>query len=304
MATTELITINGAKDAIAELTNPVLKKSADSLIKAADPLAKSIRYKESGLYQAAVALGYVKIELDRISKLGKSADRSNDGFTNVRDYAEKLFGINRSQAYMLATTGERFYIPALSPKEIPQDLAPEVREKREAVETAYNEFLSKVPASNLSELVSIDPEEVKTAVTNGEITATTTQAEMRKWRQAAKPETAKVLPQYNGYVDIHGANLQVDRMTIDEIGELIKSRYESDITLQEVTVKPLPTDRDGIKRVIFYSDTHVFMAVLEKAPAKAKAKKSKVANTPSNPFAGMSREEAMAMFNAAFDTTD
>lgn len=90
-----------------------------------------------------------------------------DGFKSVADYANSIFGINRQNAYALASAGKVYKDPN-TPAE-----------------------LKAMSPSKLAELSSVKPEVVKAAIESGEISSKTTQKDLRAFANKAKDEEPK-----------------------------------------------------------------------------------------------------------------
>lgn len=278
---------------IAKLSNPVLIQAAADLAVSGTALAKS-------LSDIAKSLGRVKIEIDKAGKDGV------DGYTSVRDYAEQLFGINRSQAYSLATTGERFYIPAeKTPKSIGEyrKAHPDVKTDDETFkklmenEAAFNDFVNATPVSNMAELANVDRETLMNAVASGEISAKSTQKELREFRNSLKDEEhgAKVLPMYMARAYI-GVDFRIDfeqPKDVESIIGALKERFGERPAYKGLDI----VERGGtkVKRIVCYTEKAVALVDLYPVPKQPKKSAKK-----SNPFTGMTREEAEAMLKAAF----
>lgn len=91
-----------------------------------------------------------------------------DGFKSVGDYAKEVFGINRQNAYALASAGKVY-----NDKEAPAEL--------KAMTPSKLAELSKVPAETLAK-----------AVKEGKISAATTQKDLRNFAAELTPKAKKV----------------------------------------------------------------------------------------------------------------
>lgn len=122
-----------------------------------------------------------------------------DGFKSVADFAEQIFNINRSNAYQLAQTGERFYLPAKD----------ESNAESCAIATANPTFTP----SKLATLVNVPDEAIKEGLESGAISATSTQADLKefaKLHKETKSADAKTIPVYDwaayfGHSTMHGS---------------------------------------------------------------------------------------------------
>lgn len=281
---------------IAQLKDPVLVQAAVDLAAYGTALSKS-------LSDIARALGRVKVTIDRAGKDGV------DGFTSVRDYAEELFGINRSQAYALATTGEKFYIPVeKAPKSIGEyrKQNPDVKADEATVkalyerEQLYNDFITAAPVSNLTELVNVDKDRIIAGLQSGEIVASSTQKQLREFRSGliTVGDGTKVLPRYitRVYIGIGTVIDFEDPMDEPAIKDELQKRFNA-----VPATKTLDTvERDGakIKRVAYFTDNGIAMVELKPVP---KAPKKSAKTPPSaNPFFGLTREQAEALLAQTF----
>lgn len=92
-----------------------------------------------------------------------------DGFKSVADYAENLFGMNKSAAYAAARVGARFLDGGEHPA-----------------------VVAALPVSKLAEIVNMTDDEITAAVESGEIDESTTQAALRAAANNHKPAAVKV----------------------------------------------------------------------------------------------------------------
>lgn len=97
-----------------------------------------------------------------------------DGFKSVGDYAKEVFGINRQNAYSLATAGKVYN----------DDNAPAA--------------LKAMTPSKLAEVAKVPADALNKAIEEGKITADTTQKDLREFASAAtgKKEKPEVLDTY------------------------------------------------------------------------------------------------------------
>lgn len=110
-----------------------------------------------------------------LSTVKKEKSYEKDGFKSVAEYAEKTFGISRSNAYALAAAGD-FYTDKSTPEEV-----------------------KAFTPSKLAELANVPKKTIAAAIKSGEISTTTSQKDLRDFAKAnsGKESTeAKVLPQY------------------------------------------------------------------------------------------------------------
>ena len=107
-----------------------------------------------------------------------------DGFKSVADFAEQVFNINRSNAYQLAQTAERFYLKSKD------------NEESCAIAKAYPSFTP----SKLATLVNVPDDAIKSALESGAISAESTQAELKEFAKAHKETKiadGKTIPMYD-----------------------------------------------------------------------------------------------------------
>ena len=109
-----------------------------------------------------------------------------DGFKSVADFAERTFNINRSNAYQLAQTAERFLLPA-------ED---ESNAESCAIATANPAFTP----SKLATLVNVPDSAINEGLESGAISASSTQAELKEFAKAhkeTKTSDSKTIPVYD-----------------------------------------------------------------------------------------------------------
>lgn len=95
-----------------------------------------------------------------------------DGFKSVEDFAEKAFGLSHTNAYNLAYAGGIY------------------------LDESRSETMRSMTPSNLAEVKSLPVETIEQAITDGKITAESTQKALRDFRAANTPANPKVLKQY------------------------------------------------------------------------------------------------------------
>ena len=132
-----------------------------------------------------------------------------DGFKSVADYAEQTFGIKKALAHQLAKVGNRFYL--------------------NESETAHA-VAELLPISNLAEIAKLDDEEIAEAIDNGDITADSTQSELRELAKGATEPA--IVPQYDIYTSL---GLPADYNNIDL--EELKEKYSADAIITAGTLK-------------------------------------------------------------------
>lgn len=152
----ELITINNVNTAVPTFTNKRLNDATQKIL---------------SIYVSAA--NYADRKNREIAKILASvaADKcyAEDGFDSVSDYAEKTFGIRRTNAYALATAGAIYN------------------------DVAADERLKELSPSKLAEISRLAPETTKALLDSGRITPMTTQKELREIAAANKPEPKPVV---------------------------------------------------------------------------------------------------------------
>lgn len=197
-----------------------------------------------------------------------------DGFKSVADYAEQVFGIKRSYAYMLARAAGRV-------KAIPE--------------------LSSFKTSNVAELSTADGVAVKQAIESGEISEASTQTELREFaaKNPAKQAKAKIEPTYNIYT--MDGKLLVERIAKGWFLEALQKGGANPINI--VFIKLDGDKPSGVQHGIFYDEMgHCKMfAYKPYTPDKPKTK-SFLAELQSKFLSGeVSEEEYIAALKAARD---
>lgn len=159
----ELITMEALN--IAQTTEFKDKRLAEATAKIVKLYESTATFVEKKNREFASILSTVKTE--------KSYEA--DGYKSVADYAEKVFGLSRSNAYALATAGD-VYNDVNAPDEV-KALSP----------------------SKLAELANVPKDKLAADIKAGTISATTTQKDLREYAKTAAPnaeEKPVVLPQY------------------------------------------------------------------------------------------------------------
>ena len=173
------------------------------------PVFKSKKLNEatSTIYKAVNAFNKSSILTRRtisatLALIEKDKTYRDDGFKSLAEYAETI-GLDKSLAHKLENAGRLI----MSENPIVRD------------------FAAKADYSKLAILASADESEVAKAIESGDITETTTQAEVKEWK-AKKGSTSKpkVLPNYTVSIRIftsHGMDTKVyDSIAIEAVDEL------------------------------------------------------------------------------------
>ena len=175
-----------------------------------------------------------------------------DGFKSVGDYAKEVFGINRQNAYSLATAGKVY-----NDKNAPA-------------------ALKSMTPSKLAEVAKVPADTLKKAIDDGKITADTTQKELREFAAAtAKHGKVEVLNNYTArpcmlMVSERDADTYAAAKTLPEWEEyfmdymlsLSPSRTPEIIKLPKTTTPGNPDAKKAtVERRLFTSDN--FSLVVE-----------------------------------------
>lgn len=175
-----------------------------------------------------------------------------DGYKSVADYAEQVFGIAKSMAYQLANVGERFYLSES--------------------ETA-KEVSSMLPPTSLAEIAGMTDEQIKERVTAGEISAESTQAQLREVAKSANDKPVKVLKQYVvDMIVVSGGSLHKVKLPCATLDEAVQ-KLESDFGFIETETKKFA----GFVHFASSSKTGNFAKLVL---TETKKPKSKVKNKP------------------------
>ena len=103
-----------------------------------------------------------------LAEVMEAKSYEKDGFKSVGDYAKEVFGINRQNAYSLASAGKVY-----NDKNAP-------------------EALKSMSPSKLAEVAKVPTETLNKAIADGKITAETTQKELRDFATTASAKSDKV----------------------------------------------------------------------------------------------------------------
>lgn len=191
-----------------------------------------------------------------LSRVKSEQSYKEDGFDSVADYASKIFGIKRQNAYALASAGD-------------------IYNSKEATEK-----VKAFSPSKLAELSSIPVEKLNSDTESGLITASTTQKDLREYSKAnspAKEEAPTVLNPYTARPVSNLMNLPDSlneilsgKMTIPEWDEAISlyinknARFSCDIiklSKAPALVNGLLSEKRTVERRLYV--THDFALVVE-----------------------------------------
>lgn len=126
----------------------------------------AVKYAEQKNREVSMILADVKVK--------KAYEK--DGYKSVADYASDVFGINRQNAYALATAGEVYNDPK-----------------------AHAQLKAMTP-SKVAEVAKLDRKVLDKALDEGKISATTTQKELRDFvatQRKPKDDKPEILDEYN-----------------------------------------------------------------------------------------------------------
>lgn len=200
-----------------------------------------------------------------LAEVMEAKSYEKDGFKSVGDYAKEVFGINRQNAYSLASAGKVYN----------DQNAPEA--------------LKSMSPSKLAEVAKLPSETLKKAVEEGKITADTTQKDLREFATTAsgKSDKVEVLNNYTARpcipsVSERDADTYSTARTMSEwedyfmayMQSLAPSRAPEIIKLPKTTTPGNPDAKKAtVERRLFTSDN--FSMVVEFYTAKPESKPSK-----------------------------
>lgn len=199
-----------------------------------------------------------------LAEVMEAKSYEKDGFKSVGDYAKEIFGINRQNAYSLATAGKVY-----NDKNAPA-------------------ALKSMTPSKLAEVAKVPADILKKAIDDGKITADTTQKALREFAAAtAKPEKVEVLNNYTArpcvpMVSERDADTYAVTRTLPEwedyfmahMQSLSPSRTPEVIKLPKTTMPCNPYAKKAtVERRLFTSDN--FSMVVEFYTAKPEHKATK-----------------------------
>lgn len=206
----------------------------------------------SGVGQYALT---ADIEVCKIlSDVSKTQCYKDDGFASVAEYAEATFGMGKSSAHAKARAGSNFYNN------------PDMDEVMNALPANISGSPSKI-----IELLDCKPDEIMKGIENGEITADSTQKELRKWgdehatpeskrgakRDRANNPVAKALPnleiwcKVGDYEATHTTHEVPDNA--EEIAKFVAITFGHSGEIEHKTLTPYEDDegKKSIKRMVY-----------------------------------------------------
>ena len=206
----------------------------------------------SGVGQFAMT---ADIEVCKIlSDVSKTQCYKDDGFASVAEYAEATFGMGKSSAHAKARAGSNFYNN------------PDMAEVMDALPANISGSPSKI-----IELLDCKPETIMKGIEKGEITAESTQKELRKWgddhampeskrgakRSRTENPTAKALPNLEIWYRFGMADKSMTTSELPDNAEEIAAHIAVVIgcpgEIEHKTLSPYEDDegKKSIKRMIF-----------------------------------------------------
>lgn len=208
-----------------------------------------------------------------LAEVMEAKSYEKDGFKSVSDYAKEVFGINRQNAYSLATAGKVY-----NDKNAP-------------------EALKAMTPSKLAEVAKVPTDTLKKAIDEGKITAETTQKDLREFATSAtaKPDKVEVLNNYTARpcvpmvterdADTYSIARTIpewDDYFMDYMQSLAPSRTPEVIKLPKTTTPGNPDAKKAtVERRLFVSDNfsmvvEFYMAKPEPKPTKPKFTKDQL----------------------------
>ena len=200
-----------------------------------------------------------------LAEVMEAKSYEKDGFKSVGDYAKDVFGINRQNAYSLASAGKVY-----NDKNAP-------------------EALKAMTPSKLAEVSKVPADTLKKALDDGKITADTTQKELREFASSVtdKSDKVEILKKYTArpcvpMVSERDADTYAFARTLPEwedyflevMTSLSPSRFPEVIKISKTTVPGSDTDaKPTVERRLFTSDN--FSMVVEFYAEKPKKAESK-----------------------------
>lgn len=216
-----IATINNEVEIRAELTrnreieikSPVLAKLTDEIEKAYAPCADKAVASVAKAREAYLV--GVRKACQLLAEIKKSEAFKTDGFKSASEYALKVWGMESKKASQWFVYGA-----ALNAPTCPDDV-------------------KRMTPANYAQISGLGPDEIKKALEAGEISAESTQQELKDYAKAKKAETApaKVLKRYN--VHIPALKKDISGVTEAEVDEAMG--LESDNTV----VLSLKVDKEG-----------------------------------------------------------
>lgn len=176
------------------------------LVRATKGLAKCFTAETQSRKEACKILATV--ERDKLYK--------EDGFKSLAEYAARI-GLDKSLAHKMENAGRAF----LSENE------------------AVRKFAEQADYSKLSLLASEKEEDVAEAITKGELTANSSSADVKAWKQAKRPSKPQTVKKYHirGYIYTGNGVKEIDEPNeAPELYELFKPFTFGKVKIDEETV--------------------------------------------------------------------
>ncbi len=249
----ELITTTNMSIADRKFKDERLTKATQRI---AAIYSDAVKYAETKNREVSMILADIKVK--------KAYEK--DGYKSVADYASDVFGINRQNAYALATAGEVYNDP-----------------------NAHAE-LKKMTPSKVAEVAKLDKPELDKALNEGKISAATTQKDLREFvssQRKPKDDKPEVLDEYN--VTISGpvpptlSESIKDLHIIPEWDEIFTAALKAGGPQREVEIIKLPKvapigmtlAKPTIQRKLYTCDTYSIVVEFHKPKINQIAKKGK-----------------------------
>ena len=209
----------------------------------------------------------VKAIASELGKIMTSKSYEEDGYKSVADFAEKVFNIGRSQAYAWAEVGAKFL----------------------NADSESAKVVASLPLANAAVVASLTDEEVQNGVKSGKITANSTQADLKAYKEEVKASRpvdpkaeSKVLPMFE-YIAFFGnrAIPSVSSMLEVDISTSVSSAVGYSTIIEEVKLPDIKPETKGTpatkRRLIIFDDNGNPAPVLveyrmKKSPAKTSTK--------------------------------
>lgn len=270
----ELITMNALT--IANGYQFKSKTLAAHTKKIADIYSSAVKFADAKNREISSILSTIKAE--------KSYEA--DGFKSVSEYAEKIFGIKKQNAYALATAGDVYN------------------------DTKASAALKSFSPSKLAELSSVDRDKVEADIKAGTITNETTQKDLRSYAKAkaqeGKPIPAEVVTLYTcrpvgSILTQGGQDFAKEGHTLEEIDEYFTVyMHDNHNPARAAEVVKLPKCAAHTAPLAKKQNTQRRLYVTENAALVIElytyAPNTKPANTPK-----FTKEELLAMLAAMED---
>ena len=224
-------------------TRPLPSFKNKALLYYSRDIEKSLSTMADSTKAVALTLGHVL----------KEECYKDDGYTSVADYAEKVFGIARAQAYKMARTAVRFMLPD-SP-------------------LSSNDTIKALPLNNLAELNAVEDDDAIAAdIADGKLKADSKQSEIRDLANTHKP--AKIL-KGDRYRLYNAEGREVDGVDY-YANQLVDALKETEAT-RVVVCDPVKDQKGNVvtrRFIVVNTKTAQFAPIIAKVSIPAKAVKA------------------------------